>query len=275
MRSEYVFTPDGLRLHVITAGAEDAPPLVLLHGFPASSLLWRKVIPPLAEHFRVYAPDLPGHGQSDKPLRWDYDREFYDKSLLGLFDALGLDQAALACHDIGGVAGLAFTARHPERISRLIVLDTVPYPDIPLRTALMFQMMGWPVVSWLLLRRPVLRWALRSFTVYDKSAISDDVLDLYHLPWVRDAAGQHAFRAIPRVPPRRMIEPAEHYRQITMPTLILWAENDRACPVSDAHRLKKDIPHAELIIVPEAGHFLQEEKPGVVAGHMLKFLGVG
>lgn len=272
MNSQYVITPDGLRIHLLVDGPEQAPPLILLHGFPSSSLLWRHIIPKLAEHFRVYAPDLPGHGQSDKPVHPAYDLDFYVGFMLGIYEALGLEQARLACHDIGGMVGLGFAARYPQRVTQFVVMDTVPYPDIPWRVQLMFQMMGWPVISSLLLMRPVFRRFMRKYTVYDPTVFSDDVSDIYLNPWIRDAAGRRAFRRIPRVPLSQLTEPADNLKQIGMPTLILWARKDRVCSIRDAYRLVKDLPDARLVKVADAGHFLQEEKPEVVTRHLLDFL---
>ncbi len=270
MNSQYVITPDGLRIHVLVDGPEQAPPLILLHGFPSSSLLWRHVIPELAKHFRVYAPDLPGHGQSDKPARPAYDLDFYVGFLLGIYEALGLEQARLACHDIGGMVGLSFAARYPQRITQFVVMDTVPYPDIPRRVQLTFQMMGWPVISHLLLMRPVFRRFMRKNLVFDPTVFSDEVNDIYLNPWIKDAAGRRAFSRILRVPVSQLTEP--NLQRIVMPTLILWARKDRVCSIRDAYRLLKDLPDARLVKVADAGHFLQEEKPEIVTQHLLEFL---
>ena len=108
----------GLRVHYLEAGAGE--PLLLLHGWPTSSHLWRNVIPRLAERRRVIAPDLPGFGRSEKPAGASYSFRFYEQVLDGLCAALDLKRPALAVHDLGGPLGLTghCAARTASRRSR-------------------------------------------------------------------------------------------------------------------------------------------------------------
>jgi pimeloyl-ACP methyl ester carboxylesterase len=94
----------GLRLHCLEAGEGD--PILLLHGFPTSSHLYRNIIPTLAKTHRVIALDLPGYGLSDKPLDAPYDFDFYTNTLNDLLDALGIERTNLVVHDLGGPVGM-------------------------------------------------------------------------------------------------------------------------------------------------------------------------
>src|SRR6201999_3255991 len=117
-------TYDGLRLAHIDEGA--GRPVVLFHGEPTWSYLWRKVIPPLLdEDHRVIAPDLPGFGRSDKPIDEDwytYDR--FTAAMADLLETLDLRDATFVMHDWGGPIGLRLAVEHPDRVSRLVMMDT-------------------------------------------------------------------------------------------------------------------------------------------------------
>ena len=111
--SHHDVSANGIRFHYAEAGAGE--PLVLLHGWPQHWWMWRHQIPSLAERFRVIAPDLRGHGWSDKPHSSYRKAELAD-DVVALLDALGLDRVRLAGHDWGAVTGLLVAAGHPERI---------------------------------------------------------------------------------------------------------------------------------------------------------------
>ncbi|HEY5098789.1 MAG TPA: alpha/beta fold hydrolase, partial [Gaiellaceae bacterium] len=115
---------DGLRMHYVDEGS--GPPVLLLHGEPTSSFLWRNIIPPLvAAGYRAVAPDLIGFGRSDKPedIGWySYDRHV--ASVEQLVDELGLHGLTLVVHDWGGPVGLRFAVEHEDLVDRLVILDT-------------------------------------------------------------------------------------------------------------------------------------------------------
>jgi pimeloyl-ACP methyl ester carboxylesterase len=115
-----------LRMHVALAGPEDAPPLLLVHGWPQNWWAWRDVIPELAGDFRVIAPDLRGHGWTQAPAG-GYEKEQLASDVLGMLDALGLERVSWAGHDWGGWTGFLAALRAPERLERLLAL-CIPHP---------------------------------------------------------------------------------------------------------------------------------------------------
>ncbi|MFS3137114.1 alpha/beta fold hydrolase [Gluconacetobacter sacchari] len=124
-------TVDGVRLHYVTAGPEDAEPLVLLAGYPESWFAWRKVMPILAGRFRLVALDLPGQGDSDKPLD-GYDTGTVAQRVHGLLGQLGLSRYGLAAHDIGAWVSLPYALMFPHEVSRLALLDAgIPGVTLP------------------------------------------------------------------------------------------------------------------------------------------------
>jgi pimeloyl-ACP methyl ester carboxylesterase len=118
---------NGLKLAYREAG--QGPPVLLLHGWPTSSFLWRKVMPPIARSNRVIALDLPGFGASDKPLDARYDFGFFAQALDGFLEAVGTGEVALAVHDLGGPIGVRWAIDRPERVTALALLNTLVYPE--------------------------------------------------------------------------------------------------------------------------------------------------
>jgi pimeloyl-ACP methyl ester carboxylesterase len=117
---------NNLRIHYLEAG--EGEPILLIHGFPTSSHLWRNVIPELAKTHRAIAIDLPGYGLSDKPLDVKYDFAFFEEVLEGFLDALDIHDTDLAVHHLGGLIGLFWAVRHPRRVKQLVLLNTLLYP---------------------------------------------------------------------------------------------------------------------------------------------------
>jgi pimeloyl-ACP methyl ester carboxylesterase len=142
VRHDYV-NAAGLRTHVALAGPEDAPAIVLVHGWPQNWWTWRHVMPGLAQRFRLIAPDLRGHGWTEAPAA-GYEKEQLASDLLALLDALGIERATWIGHDWGGWTGILLALRARERIDRLLAL-CIPHPwsrPHPRQLALMLSYQG-------------------------------------------------------------------------------------------------------------------------------------
>src|SRR5437870_10132693 len=123
-------TIDGVRIHYQEAGDEKAAPMILIHGFISSTLIWSDVFLPLAEAgFRVIAPDLPGYGYSDKPRDGEYTIESQARAVLGLMDRLDIDKATIVAASYGGAIGAMIALDHPERVARLVLIGAVSNDD--------------------------------------------------------------------------------------------------------------------------------------------------
>jgi len=271
---------DGLNLFYREAGPADAPVVVLLHGFPTSSHMFRNLIPILAQRYHVIAPDYPGFGQSDAPDRGTFKYTFahYSDLLDSLLSRLGANRYALYVQDYGAPVGYRLALRHPERISALIVQNGNAYEEglsdfwKPIRAY-------WAQDS--LERRDALRAALTLAAtksqylegVRDPSRISPDTwvhdqalldrpgIDAIMLDLFKDYATNVAlypqFQAFFRV--RRP------------PTLIVWGKNDAIFPEPGARAYLRDLPDAELHIL-DTGHFALEDKGDEIAALMMDFL---
>ncbi len=210
---------DGLGIHYRVQG--EGEPVVLVHGWPAHSALWRHQMPALAERFRVYTPDLPGLGSSDKPLDVRYTLDFQTRALTGFLKVLGIERAAFVCHDLGGAVVLLFAVRHPEQVTRLVVTDTTPYPDMPLLLRTLFFAVRLPGVGRAIASRFGSRMMFRIGTIRRGQAISE-LTDLYYRPCVDDPAARKTLLAtFADLDVDDLAEVADNLGRINAPTLIL------------------------------------------------------
>ncbi len=251
-------------------------PVLLIHGFGASTFTWRHIAPALAERHRVIAVDLKGFGQSDKPFDESYS--VFDQAglLAQLIEDQDLRNLTLVGHSFGGgvalVLALEADGRLKGRIKKLVLLDTIAYrQDIPV----FFRMLDTPVFSHLGVRMvpPAMqaRIALR-IAYLDNSKIGDEEVEMYAAP-LRTAAGKHAIiHSARQIMPEGLEQISERYRSITLPTLIAWCDHDRIVPLDVGLKLRRTLPNARLRIVESCGHLPQEEQPEATLALIQDFL---
>ena len=253
---------DGIRVHYQEAGDPNAPALVLIHGFASSTLVWSKVVLPLAAlGFRVIAIDMVGFGYSGKPRNGEYTIAGQASLLNSLLDRLNVKRATLAGSSYGGAVAATCALDYPARVKKLVLIGTVNN-NRPLNYKLM-RVFGSPVfgdvVSPLLIgSRRLLRRRMKR--VYDRHewALDERRVDARHLP-LRAAGTQRAIiRTVRRWDAERISREAHLIHQ---PTLLLWGENDREIPLADGERLHEQIPGSRLIVFVNCGHVPQEEYP--------------
>ena len=250
----------GLRLAHLDEG--EGPPVVFVHGEPTWSFLWRKVIPPVRDAgYRCVAPDLAGFGRSDKPtdIEWyTYDRHV---ELAGtLLEDLDLRGATMVVHDWGGPIGLRLAVEHPERIERLVILDTGLFTGHQRMTE------AWQVFRDFTARTEDLPVG---FLVKGacKNDPGDDVVAAYEAPYP-NAASKAGARAFPLLIPRTPDAPGaqagqrvlQALREDRRPTLMLWADSDPVLPLSTGERFAESIGREPPTVIEDAGHFLQEDQ---------------
>ncbi|MDM8083773.1 alpha/beta hydrolase [Cellulomonas cellasea] len=285
VRHLMVELPDGLRMHVAEAGAGE--PLVLLHGFPQHWWGWRKVIPALAAHHRVTAPDLRGAGWTEATTG-GYTEEQLVADIVALLDALGLDRVSLAGLDIGGTLGFRVCLAHPERVRRFVSLAAPhPYPVLSMGVMLRTWQLwpgfatALPALGPRLLSRGRLprRMMLGSSVAPDTWSAED--LDLF-LGRLRDPARARAaaatYRALALGSARRAAAGAYRTTRLVTPTLMLYGtvlydgDRDAAGHPGLLHGYEEHADDVTLAHVPRAGYYLAEEQPETVARHLLTFL---
>ncbi|HEU5227723.1 MAG TPA: haloalkane dehalogenase [Ktedonobacteraceae bacterium] len=277
----YDFAPhyvevDEVRIHYIDEGPEDAAPVLMLHGEPSWSYLYRKMIPIIADAgYRAIAPDLVGFGRSDKPTsREDYTYQRHVDWMRGLMRALDLKQITLMCQDWGGLIGLRLAAEHEHRFSRIVASNTfLPTGDIP---------PGEAFLRWK-------RFALETPTFHVGgivkgacvSELEPEVVAAYDAPFPDDRylAGARQFPVIvpvspddpASVPNRRAWEVLKRWEK---PFLTAFSDSDPITRGGDRFFQAtvpgtKDQPH---VTISQAGHFLQEDKGEELARIIVDFM---
>ena len=252
----------------------EGKPLLLIHGFGASTFTWRGVAPDLARDHRVIAVDLKGFGQSDKPLDERYAARDQAALLAQLIEARDLRDLTLVGHSYGGGIALmlALDPRMKGRFSKLVLLDTIAYPqEIPV----FFKMLDMPVFAHLGVRMvpPMAQVKLAlQIAYFDDSKIDDQHVRAYSEP-LRTAAGKHAIiHSARQIVPEDLSELSERYSSITLPTLIVWCDHDRIVPLDVGLKLRRTMPNSTLRIISECGHMPQEEQPKATAELIRGFL---
>ncbi|MEM7584795.1 MAG: alpha/beta fold hydrolase [Acidobacteriota bacterium] len=253
---------EGLKLHYLEAGPKEGAPVILLHGWPTSAFLWRRVMSAIAEHRRVISLDLPGFGRSDKPLDASYSLRFYRSVLDGFCDRLGSEQVGLAVHDLGGPIGLYWASQQPDRIERLAVLNTLVYPQISWAVKAFAIGCMLPGARSFLTSPWGLGQAIR-LGVHDKTKLSPDAIPGTQEPFAESDARKALLKAGLGINPKGLQEIAEWLPTVTVPACLVYGARDRILPdiAKTIARVKADIPHAEVHVLGDCGHFLQEERP--------------
>jgi haloalkane dehalogenase len=250
-------------MHYLDEG--DGAPVLLLHGEPTSSFLWRKIIPKLPG--RVVAPDLIGFGRSDKPEQLDwYSYDRHVASVAALVEQLDLTGLTLVVHDWGGPIGLRVAVEHPERVDRLAILNTgVGGGSAPSETWLRFRAVVRELGGALDIGRLV--------EAGTSQGLSDEVRAAYDAPFPtpESKAGARAFpELVPTDPDHPNTAPMNRVRDALRewhkPALVVWGVDDGVLPVGIAHAMVQLIPGASgPVLIEGASHFLQEDKPDDVA----------
>ena len=261
---------DGLTIAYREAGA--GPPVLLLHGWPTSSFLWRDVMPPIARRNRVVAIDLPGFGGSDKPLGARYDFGFFERTLDGFLGALGIDDVAIAVHDLGGPIGLHWAVNRPGRVTRAAILNTLVYPEFSEAVLAFIKACSTPELREQLTSPAGLEAAMR-LGLADESKLTPEVVEEVRAPFA-DADSRRALAdAGIGLEPDGFAEIARLLPTLGVPVRIVYGERDRILPdvAETMARVQADLPQAEVTTLPECGHFLQEEAPARIGAELARF----
>jgi len=254
-------------IHYLKQG--EGAPLILVHGFACSTYTWRKLIPLLADHHTVYALDLLGFGLSDKPPDGNYDLRSQGSLVLDFMNALHLPSATLVGHSMGGVVVAYAAVEAPEQVKALVLVDAGFYSGgAPAFLKYIFFPLDRIMAKQFYTKKMRMKSFSRSY--YNKSFITDEVMEGYMLPTTTPHAVDALARMMKEVGPRKYEGISEH---ISEPTLIVWGEQDLPIPPRDGERLNREIKGSKLIIVKESGHMSPEEKPEDLAKAIKDFVG--
>ena len=271
---------DGVEVAYREAGPEGAPAVLLLHGFPSSSRMFRNLMPKLADRYHVIAPDYPGFGRSPAPDRAAFHYTFaaYAELVEKLTEKLGVRRYALYVQDYGAPVGYRLALRHPERVSALVIQNGNAYeeglssfwnpiraywadPSAEKRNSLRAGLTPQATQSQYVdgvtdqSRIDPENWLVDQ-TLLDRPGIDEIMLDLFY-DYRTNAALYPQFQAF--------------FRTRQPPTLIVWGKNDIIFPAEGAQAYLRDLPGAELHLL-DSGHFALEDKGPEIAALMRAFL---
>lgn len=284
---------NGLRLHCAMAGRQDRPLMLMLHGFPEFWFAWREPMKALSRHYRVVAPDLRGFNLSDKPA----DVKAYRigpliEDIRQLMDRLGPGPCILVAHDWGGAVAWNFAARHPDRVSRLVILNA-PHNATFVRE-LCHNPLQQAASHYMLLHRSPLAEDLMSrnqhafLSAMLRTSTPDDrwfdaaTEARYRKAWAQPGAltgGLNYYRASPLFPPTAsergpldiVIDPATC--RVAMPTLVIWGERDPFLLPGCLDGLQDHVPRLTLVREPASSHWIVHERPAFVVDMLRHWLG--
>jgi len=251
-------TVAGHRMHYYAEGPANGPAVVLVHGLGGRAEDWRSLAPYLTNAgFRVYLPDLPGYGRSDKPADFSYSVPDEAEAVVDFFDALGLKQVDLGGWSMGGGIVQHVAARHPERVRRLMLFDSVGIWEMP-------------------------KWDVRLFTPTTPEEL--DQLEALLQPHPTEVPGFIA-RDVLRISKEnawvihRAVSTMMTGRDATdallpgfkMPVLIVWGGEDRIFSVAQAEKMHSLVPHSVLEIIPDCGHLAPGQCTAAIGPKVVEF----
>jgi pimeloyl-ACP methyl ester carboxylesterase len=256
---------NGLEVHVKTLG-QGEPVFVLLHGFGASLYSWQAVMEPFSQHGMVIAFDRPAFGLTERPLTWEgtnpYSPEAQIALVIGLLDHFDVRQAILVGNSAGGTVAMQVALAYPERVTALILVDPAVYsgggaPALvrPLLATPQMRHLGPLIARQIQARGP----ELIELAWHDPSLIQPETLELYKKP-LQVNNWDKALWELTTV--SRASGLAEQLSEFSLPVLVITGDDDRIVPTADSIRLAGELPNAELVVIPEAGHVPHEERPG-------------
>ncbi|TDY22084.1 pimeloyl-ACP methyl ester carboxylesterase [Paraburkholderia sp. BL6665CI2N2] len=272
-------TVDGVRIFYREAGPQNAPTIVLLHGYPSSSREFDTLIPLLATQYHLVAPDFPGFGQSDAPppSSYAYTFDHLAQTTNDFLEQLGIDKYSLYLHDYGGPVGFRIMTAHPERLQALVVQNANAYKEgLGPKWASIAQYWSSPdahpeiLDAFMSLSATEQRHTARSSHPdrYNPDTWTDEYAHLSR-PGQREIQGAllYDYRMNVASYPAWQAWMREH----KPPTLVVWGDNDPSFIAPGAKAFRRDLPDAEIHLL-DAGHFAFDEKVDEIATLMLQFL---
>lgn len=271
---------DGQEIFYREAGPKDAPTIILLHGFPTSSHMFRNLIPKLSDNYHVIAPDYPGFGYSSMPSVDEFDYSFDNLAVVveKLINKLGIEKYSLYLQDYGAPVGFRIAVKNPEKVEALIIQNGNAY-DEGLREFWV------PLKAYWKDRTPANAEPLKGFLTLDTTkwqfthgvrnveTISPD--NWSHVQPLLDRPGNEEiqlqlFYSYGSNPPLYPSWQA-YLRKYQPPTLIVWGKNDHIFPAEGAYPYKRDLKNLDFHLL-DTGHFSLEEDLGVIAAHINRFM---
>ena len=263
---------DGRTIAYREAGGGETP-VVLVHGWPTSSFLWRNVLPVVGREHRALAPDLLGFGASDKPTDVTYDFELLTGALLGFLDALELERIVLVGHDLGAPLTLRLALDHPERLRSLVLMNTLIHQEYMTDQLNDFvDALQTPGKRERFTSPETLEVIFRMGTAQEQSATAEALAGVSG-PFATDEARLALAKAGSELELEVLGDLAARLSKLAVPLRVIYGEQDELLPTvgEGMARIKSELPATEVTALPNAGHFLQEDEPERVGELVAEF----
>ncbi|TDJ07890.1 MAG: alpha/beta fold hydrolase [Deltaproteobacteria bacterium] len=274
-KSNFFNTRDGHKLHFVDEGV--GKPMLMIHGNPTWSFYYRNFIKEFSKSNRAIALDNIGCGLSDKPQDYDYCLKNHIDNLCQLVEKMDLFDITLVVHDWGGPIGLGMAVRYPERIKKIVILNTAAFnsKDIPIRIALCKT----PIIGDILIRA-FNGFAYPATIMAVKKKMAPEIRKGYLLPYkdYKTRVAVNSFvKDIPLTPRHKtypvMNEIEQGLKKLTCPKLILWGEKDFCFNMKFFNRFREIFPKAKYVTYPNAGHYVIEDARDETISEIKEFLG--
>ncbi len=260
---------DGLKISYTDQGTGEV--VLLLHGFPTSSYLWRNMAPTIALTHRVIAIDLPGFGDSDKPKNASYSLNYYLKVLDQFLSKLEIESLHLVVHDLGGPIGLLWAVRNKRKVESLTFLNTLVYSQFSWGVLLFVLMLKMPFIRNWLVSPAGIRWTMNFGTFHD---MDRNVISAYQAPFATKADRLVLLKTAANMSIKGFKEIEGSLTNFDFPTQAIFGANDRILPrvAWTMSQLEKQLPNLHVTALNNCGHFLQEDDPATVAKLIAEFV---
>jgi pimeloyl-ACP methyl ester carboxylesterase len=260
---------DGSETFIVEMGKGEN--IIFANGIAAPVYTWRKVMLILSKKFHVYGLDYKGTGFSEK-TKDKYSIDLFSKQILDLMNYYNMKSAVLVGNSLGGEVSLNFAIKYPERVKALILIDTAGYQNNKELTKLLTRLSRCRFVRDLLKKytskkfaKKIIEWAL-----YNDKIIDKEMVNAYYKPMKTKGAFDAFIELVKNLSYTEF--DYSKVKNITAHTLIIWGEEDKWIPVSDAYKFHKDIKNSKLVVLKDCGHAPQEEKPEEVSRLIAKFM---
>ena len=264
---------DGGEIFYAVAG--EGAPVLLLHGFGGEIWMWEKQVEALSKRYRLYIPDLLGYGYSDRP-KIDYTPSLFIDMIRQFMDQLGMRSASLIGNSMGGGVAWAFAIAHPERVDKLVLIDSIPPQVVP---AVRNRLLRWflairhvpllPYLAMALRTRRMVRTVLME-AIHDDRLVTDVVVERQYQ--IGRIAGTARVMASTVRYADEVARYADALETLRKPTLIVWGEQDELFPVAVGSQLHASIRDSELVVIKGSGHMPMWEKPDETNQAIVEFL---
>jgi pimeloyl-ACP methyl ester carboxylesterase len=251
----------------------EGPPVVLVHGTPFSSFVWRKIAPALAENHSVYVFDLLGYGTSEKREGQDVSLYAQGKLLAGLLKHWDLESPTIVGHDLGGAIALRAHLLEERDFDRIVLMDAVsvaPWGSSFYRLVHEYPGVFGQIPGYL--HRAMVAAYVRDATY---RPMTDEEMEPYLEPWLGEEGQAAFYRQMAQNDQRYTDEVEPLYGRIGRPVLILWGAEDRWLPLEIGEKLHSAIPGSRFTTIPHCAHLAQEDATEAVLGHLTEFLSRG